>query len=152
MDVPNCCPACGGEVAVEASSRAGDTPCPHCGHLLWFVRKSAGAAVVLTFLPGLMAGSESVARINEVLAACGDFSRVVLNLSPLRFLSSMFLAMLVVLHKRVSSAGGTMTICGVQPNAAEVFRITKLDTIFHICRDEQSALQPPCQPPRSARQ
>jgi anti-anti-sigma factor len=152
MDTPYCCPACGGEVVVGPSSRAGDAPCPHCGHLLWFVRKSAGAAAVLTFLPGLMAGSESVTRINEVLAACGDFSRVVLDLSPLRFLSSMFLAMLVVLHKRVVSAGGTLRICGVQPDAAKVFKITKLDTIFDLCPDEQTALQSPCQPPRSTRQ
>jgi hypothetical protein len=33
---PNLCPVCGNEVRLEASQPAGDAPCPHCGHLLWF--------------------------------------------------------------------------------------------------------------------
>jgi hypothetical protein len=33
---PNCCPLCGHEVRVDVSYPAGDAPCPHCGHLLWF--------------------------------------------------------------------------------------------------------------------
>lgn len=32
----NCCPLCGQDVCVEVSFPAGDAPCPHCGHLLWF--------------------------------------------------------------------------------------------------------------------
>jgi hypothetical protein len=33
---PNSCPICGHEVRVDVSYPAGDAPCPHCGHLLWF--------------------------------------------------------------------------------------------------------------------
>ena len=36
--IPNCCPACGKPVAIEPR----ETPCPHCHHLLWFVRKPVG--------------------------------------------------------------------------------------------------------------
>src|SRR5262245_34209097 len=31
------CPICGAGVRVEPSTPAGDSPCPNCGHLLWFV-------------------------------------------------------------------------------------------------------------------
>lgn len=139
---PDSCPFCGHAVIVEpASIPAKDAPCPHCGELLWFVRKMPGDAVILTFLPGLMTGSESVERIDEVVSAIGDCPRVVLNLSHLHFVASMFLGMLVVLHKRVVSAKGTLKICGVQPEALTVFKLTKLDTVFAIYEDERSALR-----------
>jgi hypothetical protein len=35
--LPNRCPVCGGDVRLEPSHPAGDAPCPHCGHLLWFM-------------------------------------------------------------------------------------------------------------------
>jgi len=34
--LPNRCPICGKEIAIDPSMPAGDAPCPHCGHLLWF--------------------------------------------------------------------------------------------------------------------
>ena len=139
---PEFCPFCGTVVIVgPASIPARDAPCPKCGHLLWFVRKSVNNVAILTFLPGLMAGSESIERVGEVISAIGDAPRVVLNLSHLSFIASMFLGMLVILHKRVVSANGVLKICGVQPEAAVVFKVTKLDTVFAIYADEQSALE-----------
>jgi len=35
---PNTCPVCGRHVHIEPSTPFSDAPCPHCGHLLWFVR------------------------------------------------------------------------------------------------------------------
>jgi len=35
--LPNRCPICGNEVCIEPSLPFGDAPCPHCGHLLWFI-------------------------------------------------------------------------------------------------------------------
>jgi anti-sigma B factor antagonist len=136
----NVCPLCNGVVVVEPGSMLGeDAPCPHCGGLLWFLRKQVGDVVVLTFLPGLITGSESVHRVDEVVSAIGDARRVVLNLSHLRFVASLFLGMLVVLHKRMASSNKELRICGVQPNAAVVFGVTKLDTVFSIHEDEMTA-------------
>ena len=140
MNTPSCCPACGNEVSVRPSSAARDVPCPHCGHLLWFVRKSVDGVVVLTFLPELVVGSESIGRADEVVSAFDGSSRVVLNLAHLHFISSMFLGMLVVLHKRAVSAKTELKLCGIQPEAAVVFKITRLDKVFDICEDEGSAL------------
>ena len=107
---------------------------------MWFVRRSVDGVVVLTFLPGLVTGSEGLQRIDEVVSAFGGSSRVVVNLSRLRFVSSMFLGMLVVLHKRVVLVKGELKICGIQPEASVVFKITRLDKVFDIRDDEQSAL------------
>ena len=136
------CPLCGQVVIVgPASVPAKDAPCPHCGELLWFVRKTAGDAVILTFLPGLMASSESLERADEVLTAVGDFPRVVLNLAHLPFIASMFLGMLIVVHKRMAAAQRSMVLCGIQAEPAVVFKLTKLDTVFAIHDNERRALE-----------
>lgn len=136
----DCCPACGGEVVLELLDSAGDTPCPHCGHLLWFLRKCCNGVVVLTFLPGLMTGSEAMEQAHQVQEAVGTSSRLILNLSRMRLVSSMFLGMLVVLYRRMVTVKGTVRLCGPHPDTLDVFRGTKLDRVFDICADEQTAL------------
>jgi anti-anti-sigma factor len=137
---PECCPLCGDGIFLDPLDARKDVLCPHCGQLLWFVRKYVGDVVILTFLPGLMSGSESVLLFDEVSAAIADSRRVVLNLSRLRFVTSVFLAMLVRLHKRTAAAGTRIKLCGLQPETAEALRIAKFDTIFDIAADEQAAL------------
>jgi acyl carrier protein len=40
---PGLCPVCESVVCVEPPALTGDAPCPHCGHLLWFVNVSPRA-------------------------------------------------------------------------------------------------------------
>jgi anti-anti-sigma factor len=139
---PDHCPFCGNVVIVgPASHPARDAPCPHCGKLLWFVRKTVGDVVILTFLPGLMSGGESVLRVDEVSLALGDSTRIVLNLAQLPFISSVFLGMLVALRKRVLAANGVLRLCGLQRQTMAAFTITKLDTLFDLFIDEKGALE-----------
>jgi len=135
----NCCPACGKSITTEPLASVGDVPCPHCNHLLWFVRRSEDGIVVLTFLPGLMLASESRERIDDVTDAMHGSSQVILDLSQLQILSSIFLGLLVALHRRVESADGKMKICGLQPDVREVFKMTKLEDLLDIRDDEQDA-------------
>jgi len=134
------CPACGGPVFIAPVERVADCPCPHCRCLLWFVTQSVDGVAVLTFLPGLITGSESVGRLDEVLSAAGTPPRVVLNLAELRVISSVFLAALVRLHQRIAAANGTMKVCGLSEIGLETIRTTRLDTILHICNSQQEAL------------
>lgn len=135
-----CCPECGSEVNVASMASAGDTPCPNCRHLFWFTRQPVDEVVVLTFLPGLMLASESLKRIDEVSSAIGDYSRVVLDLSHLRFISSIFLGMLIALQQRVISPNETLKICSTEPGDREVLRMTKLDKVFDVHADIQIAI------------
>jgi anti-anti-sigma regulatory factor len=138
--VPDCCPQCGGTIALSSSSPAEDVVCPHCAQALWFVRKSQGGSVILTFLPGLRTGSESALRMDEVFAAIGESSQVVVNVSRLRLVNSLFLSMLVRLHLRLESANARLKICGLRPEGLDVFRATRLDHLLDVCPDEQTAL------------
>jgi anti-anti-sigma factor len=137
---PHRCPACGGPVLITPVERVGDSPCPHCRCLLWFVTQSVDGVVVLTFLPGLIAGSESIGRLDEVLSAAGSPPRVVINVAELRVISSVFLATLVRLHQRIAAAHGIMKVCGLNEIGLQTIRTSKLDTILHIASSQQEAL------------
>ena len=136
--VPNACPYCGARSVVDLSHAEEDTPCPGCGRLLWFVRKPMDEVAVLIFLPGLASGSESL-PVDEVISAAAGASRIAVDVSRLRVMTSMFLGMLVSLQRNVVAAQGTLRIFGVSSGHREVFRTTKLDTVFNIHGDEQSA-------------
>lgn len=136
----NHCPACLQELSLASATMLGDSPCPQCGQPLWFVRKFAGSAVVLTLLPGLISGSEAVERVDEIMAAAGNAPRLVFNLAHLRLISSMFLAMLIVVYRRMLASERTLKLCGLRGDNLEAFRFTKLDWLFDICDDEQQAL------------
>jgi len=135
----DCCPACGKELLAELLDEAGDTCCPHCQHLLWFLRRCSNGALVLTFLPGLMSGSEAMERVQDVYEAVAHSSRVILNLSCMRLVSSMFLGMLVALQKKVVAVNGTVKLYGLHAETLEVFRVSKLDWVFDIYENEQEA-------------
>jgi anti-anti-sigma factor len=139
-DAPDCCPTCRKTVSIEPSEQTKDAPCPYCRSVLWFLRKTEGKAVILTFLPGLVTGGECGERVNDVADAIGACPCVVLNLGHLRFVTSMFLSLLVRLHKRVATARGALRLCGLHPDVSEVFRLTRLNTVFDIFPDELSAL------------
>ena len=136
------CPACGRDVVIELLDLACDMPpCPHCRRPLWFLRKHRDGVVILTFLPGLMAGNEAMSRVHEVQEAVGSASQLILNLSPMHFVASIFLGMLIVIYRRMVAASGTVKLCGpLHPDTLDVFRSTKLDRLFDIYEDEQTAL------------
>jgi anti-sigma B factor antagonist len=140
QDAPNLCPACGEPFVPDPASPEEEGPCPHCRHAVWFLRRPRDEAVVLTFLTGLVSGSESLGRLDEVTSAIGSTSRIVVDLSQMRFISSMFLGMLVALHRRVVAAKGALRLCGLRAGEREVFRATRLDTVFDIREDEASAM------------
>lgn len=65
----NRCPICGHRCRIEPSCLTADTPCPSCGHLLWFPQdKEASAAAVLAERPKRDQGQPTV-RAPEVQAA-----------------------------------------------------------------------------------
>jgi DNA-directed RNA polymerase subunit RPC12/RpoP len=42
---PNQCPICGHHVRLEPSIDTRDSPCPSCGHLLWFAQDPSGGGI-----------------------------------------------------------------------------------------------------------
>ena len=58
--------------------------------------------------------------------------KLVVDFDGVQFLSSSALGKLITLKRKVEEVSGTMRMCRIKPEIMEVFRITKLDTIFDI--------------------
>ncbi len=135
----DCCPLCGSPVNLEPINGSG-VPCPRCGRPLWFVRKSLDGAAVITFLTGLVSAHATAQQVDELLAAAGPCSRLVLDLSRLRFLPASFLKLLVLLNHRLGPSVSTR-ICGLDELNSTSLRRTRIDRLFEICADQQKALE-----------
>ncbi len=65
---------------------------------------------------------------------------VIVDLSEVGYFGSVFLALLLRCHKFVKSKGGELVLCGASEMAAELLRITALDTIWAIYNTRDEAL------------
>ena len=62
-------------------------------------------------------------------------SKVVLDLSNLTFIGSIGLTVLVILLKRIKTAGGHLLISGLTGQCRNVMTVTRLDMAFEFCED-----------------
>ena len=67
--------------------------------------------------------------------------KILLNFGNVEFLSSAALGKLITLNRKLQSAGGKLILCNIDPQIYEVFEITKLNKLFNIQPEEQTALQ-----------
>jgi anti-anti-sigma factor len=127
---PNRCPVCGNYLKIEPSDPAGDAPCPHCGHLLWFTWKDLGDGWSIK-LSGNLLNPESLDRLFASMEMRWG-ARLVLDLGDLQYLSSGVLARLINLQRRLRAVGGTVRLQSVHPDLRAVFRATRLDLVFQM--------------------
>jgi anti-anti-sigma factor len=74
------------------------------------------------------------------LAENQGLTRIVIDLSDILALSSYALGILANFQNKVRAAGGSLKLCGVNPNLAQLFRLTKFDQIFEIYGTREEAL------------
>ena len=78
----------------------------------------------------VMSVVEEAERINLVL----DFCNV-------QFLSSAVLGLLMRISKKVYEKEGQLKLCNISSRIYEIFKITRLNKIFDICEDVDSAIE-----------
>jgi anti-anti-sigma factor len=69
------------------------------------------------------------------------YTKLILNLSNARFVSSAMLAHLVMLHRKVQEVKGRIRLCCLRPVIMDAFKVSNFDRIFEIYPDEASALK-----------
>jgi anti-anti-sigma factor len=65
--------------------------------------------------------------------------RVILDFRNVKFMSSSMLGKLVQTHKKCGEYKVKLKLCSIDPEIRQVFKITKLDKLFEIEKDEASA-------------
>lgn len=68
-----------------------------------------------------------------------DEERVVIDFSPVQFMSSSMLGKLVKIHKKCKEYKAKLKLSGVSDDIREVFKITRLDKLFDFEKDAESA-------------
>lgn len=83
-----------------------------------------------------------ISKLEQELDAAIDAStegRVILDFSKVQFMSSSMLGKLVKTQKKVTGYKAKMKLANVSPEIKEVFKITRLDKLFSIEPDVESA-------------
>ena len=99
--------------------------------------------VVKTFLPVSVCDEQDVLSALQALArevSIERYSRLVLDLSGVDYLSSAALGAIVGLYKRVTQSGGQLRLCGVNDQITELFQVMRLDTVLSLSGDRVGAL------------
>lgn len=110
-----------------------------------FVVARAGEFTVVEFrTPSLMNPSE-LERISTAIHSLVDdhvTGRLLLDFTPVEFLSSQAIGIVVGLHKKVAKiAGGKLVLCGVGPQLMQLLKITRLDRMLKVAKNRQEAIK-----------
>lgn len=84
-----------------------------------------------SLLPGAEADTDIDARIVRLLADT-HARRLLLDFTGVRNFRSMGIAALMQVHKACKETGVALAVCGLDPDVAQVFRVTALTRVFHV--------------------
>ena len=76
----------------------------------------------------------------ELAAATGGGARLLLDFSELVYISSAGLRVVLLAAKKVKASNGRLALCSLNPQIAEVFKISGFDVIIDIHPSPDSAL------------
>jgi anti-sigma B factor antagonist len=138
---PDHCPVCGTDVDDWSSNEdhGGESPCPSCGHLLWYVSRVEGDVTMIQLIDNRVVLIELLELLEHAIrdGACGH---ILINFGGLQQVSSAALGKLVKLGGQAESVRGKLKLCGLHPDLRQVLRITRLDQIFETFDNEAEAL------------
>jgi anti-sigma B factor antagonist len=66
--------------------------------------------------------------------------RILVDLGGIEYISSSGIGLLVSVLRRCREGGTAMALCGLRPEIAELFKLTRLNQVFEIFPDRAAAL------------
>jgi anti-sigma B factor antagonist len=109
-----------------------------------FSSRSVDGVKVLAFQQTHMLDAATIDRVSASLKETIETSpetKFLFDFDRVGYLSSNALGMLIGLQRRIMQRKGRLKLAGIHPEVMEVFRITKLDTVFDIYKDAPSAIE-----------
>ncbi len=103
-----------------------------------------GDIVVIEFLDRNIIEEPSIQKIGEQIGGLIDASpnpKLLVNFSGVEHLSSAALGQLITINNKVRDKGGQLRLVNIDPQIYEVFVITKLNQLFHICENLEEAVE-----------
>jgi anti-sigma B factor antagonist len=109
-----------------------------------FSSHSTGDILVVTFRQSHALDAVAVDRMSagvKELIKNAPEAKFLFDFQHVPYLSSSALGMLIGLHHRIVQRQGRLKLAGINPEVMDVFRVTKLDTVFEIHKDAASAIE-----------
>lgn len=67
-------------------------------------------------------------------------TKLVIDFSNVKFLSSAVLGLLIRISKKIYESDGQLKLCCIERNISKIFKITRLDKVFDIFEDQPEAI------------
>ena len=102
-----------------------------------------GGVVCVTLLDSHILEEADIEQVGEQLSQLIDTTdrpRLLINFERVRRLSSMGLGMLVATQKRVRDRAGRLRLCNIDKPIFEIFKITRLNTLFEVYERTEDAV------------
>ena len=80
-------------------------------------------------------------ELMEMVTAAAANKKMLLNFQGVQFMSSAMIGKLVLSNKKSKASEIDLKFCSISSNVLEVFKITRLNKVFKIEKDEESALK-----------
>ena len=80
---------------------------------------------------------------DQLLALLEDVAnkKLLVSFERVLFMSSSALRALITLNKKAKAEKATLVLCGIDDNIMEAFRITRLDSVFQIKKNEDEGIR-----------
>jgi anti-sigma B factor antagonist len=105
--------------------------------------ENINGVTVVSFVDTKIVTEENIQEVGDQLYSLVEedgYKQLLLNFGNVQYLSSAALGKLINLKKKVGAVKGKLKLCCIHPDLLEVFRITRLDQVFEIFPEEQTAL------------
>ena len=109
-----------------------------------------GQTLVATPTVGTISGPDAAALASELCEQIHDahhgpeatgIRHIVLDLQNVQYMDSMCVGVLVELLTTLKEAGGRIALVNASSNVEYLFKLTRLDRVFPICRDVMKAIE-----------
>ena len=106
--------------------------------------KKVADVTIATTLDMKLNDDMSIQEWGDQLIALLDDSecrKLLVGFERVLFMSSSALRALITLNKKAKEVKATLVLCGIDDNIMEAFRITRLDSVFMITKNEDDGIQ-----------
>lgn len=111
-----------------------------------------GQTLVATPVTATLSGPDAAALASELCEKIdqahqdseginGGIRHVVMDLQNVQYMDSMCVGVLVELLTTLKEAGGRIALVNASANVEYLFKLTRLDRVFPICRDVMKAIE-----------
>lgn len=103
-----------------------------------------GQTLVATLTASTLSGPDAemlAAELGAKLGESGGVRHIVLDIQNVQYMDSQCVGILVELMTRLRQSSGRIALVNAARNVEYLFKLTRLDRIFPICRDVMKAIE-----------